>query len=85
MKRRNGADWMPYRQQPTREEVWARFMWNLVRLPLPWRWRDINPYVLDGEGNLKPKSRTAWEDITHSVENVYVEWRRRKSKAGIPD
>ncbi len=71
---------MPYGVQPTWGEVKARFMWNLVRLALPWKWGELNPYVLRGEGNLKPKNRTAWEDITHSAENLLVEWKRlRKS------
>lgn len=56
--------------------VWARLWWNVWRLPLPWKWAEHNPYVLHGEGDLKPKRRTAWEDITHSVLNVWIEGKR---------
>lgn len=76
---------MPYRKQPTWDEVKGRFMWNLVRLPLPWLWFEYNPFVIDGEGDMKPKTRTAWQDITHSLENLWVEWRRINTKAGRPD
>lgn len=87
------ADKKPRKLVPM-AHVWARLRWNLVRLANPLRWLDVNPYVLRGEGDLRPKSRTPWEDITHSLENVVVEgarhvrawWQRKRAgKAGIPD
>lgn len=71
---------MPYGVQPTWEEVVARYQWNRERLWTPSRWKELNPYVLKGEGDLKPKERTAWEDYHHSLENLWVEWRRRRKE-----
>ena len=68
---RDGRLYMPYGVQPTRREVWLRVWWNLWRLPLPWKWDELNPFVLDGEGDLLPKRRGPWEDITHSIENIW--------------
>jgi hypothetical protein len=69
---------MPYGTQPTWDDIVARYKWNVSRLLTPWRWQELNPYVLAGEGDLLPKERTAWEDIGHSLENLWREWRRLK-------
>lgn len=63
---------MPYGKQPTMREVWARLWWDVKNIFN----NRLNPYVLHGEGDLKPKKRTAREDITHAIENVWKEWRR---------
>ena len=73
---------------PDMAKVWARLKWDLVRLLNPSKWSDINPYVAAGEGDAKPKKRTAWEDITHALKNLVVEGIRHfrgPTKAGIPD
>lgn len=59
---------MPYGTPSTPKDRWARFMWNLKHLASD----EPNPYVLEGEGDLKPKRRTAFEDITHSLKNLFV-------------
>lgn len=89
--KRNGADWLQARKvRPVTSwrDIFGRVWWNLWRLPLPFRWLDVNPYVLNGQGDLRPKSRHPWEDIWHSVEDIYREGVRhfeRPDKAGIPD
>jgi len=66
---------MPYGTQPTMSEVWARLWWDVRHLL---DFKSYNPMVAAGEGDLKPKNRTGLEDVTHAIENVWKEWRRRK-------
>ncbi len=47
---------------------WARVRWNLAHLFS----NDPNPYVLAGEDDLKPKRRTGWEDLFHSIKNLWA-------------
>jgi hypothetical protein len=73
-RRRDGRLYMPYGQPPTMREVWARLLWDVTHLFS----KAHNPYVAAGEGDMLPKNRTALEDITHAIENVWKEWRRRR-------
>lgn len=52
---------------------WDRFVWDVKHL---FDRKAINPYVAAGEGDLKPKNRTAVEDIGHAVKNLKVEAER---------
>lgn len=38
--------------------------------------KSVNPWVRAGEGDAKPKNRTGFEDVTHAIKNVAVEWGR---------
>lgn len=67
---------MPYGREPTTREAWDRFTWNIRHLFS----RAYNPFVLDGEGGMKPKSRTGFEDLFHSLENLYRVWRRNRER-----
>lgn len=67
---------MPYGKQPTMSEVWARVRWNLRHLL---DFKTHNPYLTDGMGGLRPKHRTGLEDLLHSLEDVYREWRRLRA------
>lgn len=68
---------MPYQVQPTMKDVIDRLKWNFKNLGSD----EYNPFVAAGEGDSKPKNRTAWEDVTHSIKNVWVEFGRQKLKA----
>jgi len=49
-------------------KYWKRFFWNLRNLGND----KLNPYVLNGEDDLQPKTRTAWEDLGHSFKNLWA-------------
>ena len=49
-------------------KYWKRFFWNVAHLFS----NELNPYVLHGEDDLKPKERTAREDIFHSLKNLWA-------------
>jgi len=49
-------------------KYYKRFFWNLSHLSS----NEPNPYVLNGEDDLKPKRRTAWEDLGHSFKNLWA-------------
>jgi len=57
---------------------WDRLGWNVSHI-LTGRWLAYNPYVLAGENDLKPKKRTAWIDLLHSIKNIWVEYGKLKS------
>jgi len=68
---------MPYGKEPTMGEVWARLWWDVVNIAN----NEVNPFAAAGEGGMKPKRRTAREDIGHALENVFVEgWRKLKAR-----
>lgn len=70
----NPVNRMPYGKEPTTREAWLRFTWNVRNLFS----RDHNPFVASGEGGFKGAKRTAFEDLFHSLENVYRVWRRNR-------
>lgn len=75
---------MAYKVEPTVGEVFARFFWALKHTFV--QREKLSPYVIDGEGDLKPVARTGWQDLGHAFENIGVElWRKLKRvvKAGI--
>jgi hypothetical protein len=47
----------------------ARVKWNLAHL---FDRKSVNPYVAAGEDDLKPKQRTGWEDLFHSIKNLWA-------------
>ena len=60
-------------RQPSMRNVWKRLWWNMRHLGS----EQINPYVRAGEGDSRPKERTALEDLPHALKNVPVEgWRK---------
>ena len=63
--------------EPKMRPYWARLWWDISHI-ITFRWTAINPYVAAGEGDLKPKNRTAWEDVTHAIKNIWVEYARIK-------
>lgn len=67
---------MPYGVEPTLRDAWNRLGWAAVHLV--YRPGDLSPYVIDGEGGLRPKNRRGWDDISHAAENVYRVWRRTR-------
>ena len=59
---------MTYGVRAPFRERWARFTWNVTHL-----FSNLaNPYVIQGQGDLEPKRRTALEDITHSFKDLFV-------------
>ncbi len=55
-------------------EHWARLWWDVRHIFS----NDANPYILNGQGDFKGARRTGFEDITHAIKNIWVEWRRLK-------
>ena len=49
-------------------KYWQRFFWNVRNLFN----NEPNPYVLNGEDGLLPKRRTAFEDLFHSIKNLWA-------------
>jgi hypothetical protein len=52
----------------TAKTRWARVGWNFAHLLS----NKANPYVLAGEDGLNPKRRTGWEDLFHSIKNLWA-------------
>jgi hypothetical protein len=53
-----------------------RLWWDISHIAT-FGWRAYNPYMIDGEpkpdGSMgkKPVKRTAWQDITHAIKNLW--------------
>jgi len=65
----------------TAKQRWRRFVWDLKNLAN----NDVNPFVLVGEGDLKPKRRTAIEDIPHALKNLFVRNKEPRSYGEGPN
>ena len=57
---------MPYGVKPTTKDKWKRLWWDIRNIAND----EPNPYTLEGEGDLKPVERTAWDDLGHAIRNI---------------
>jgi len=53
----------------TYRPVVGRFVWNVTHLFS----KQLNPYVINGQGGLEPVERKAYQDIGHSFKDLFVE------------
>jgi hypothetical protein len=67
-------------EQPSRRDDQSphlkRLWWDISHI-VTFSWRAYNPYMIDGEpkpdGSMgkKPVKRTAWQDVTHALKNLW--------------